>query len=75
MIDSECNTGGHNSSKISIGAVIKNPEMLKFVPDYLKIKQMCNLAVKKLSFIIRYVSDQYKTEKIYDKLLIVRFMH
>ena len=74
MINTEYNTGGYNSSKISIGAVIKNPEMLKFVPDHLKTKKMCNLAVKK-SFIIRYVSDQYKTEKIYDKLLIVRFMH
>ena len=25
---------------------IKNPEMLKFIPDHLKTKKMCNYAVK-----------------------------
>ena len=34
------------SLKISIGAVMKNPEMLKFVPDHLKSKTMCKHAVK-----------------------------
>ena len=33
---------------ISIGTVIKNPEMLNFVPDHLKTKKMCKHAVKKL---------------------------
>ena len=60
MADSEYSTDDSKSSKISIGAVIKNPEMLKFVPDHLKTKKMCNCAVKILPFIIRYVPDKYK---------------
>ena len=28
---------------------MKNPEMLKFVPDYLKTKKMCKNAVKKIA--------------------------
>ena len=31
---------------------MKNPEMLKFVPDYLK----------KITLLLRYVPDQYKTQ-------------
>ena len=42
---------------------MKNPEMLKFVPDHLKTKQMCNYAVKKLPYLLRYVPNQYKTKK------------
>ena len=42
---------------------MKNPEMLKFVPDHLKTKQMCNYAVKKLPLVMRYVLDQCKTQK------------
>ena len=45
------------SIKISIGAVMKNPEMLKIVPDHLKTTKMCKHAVKKLPFVIRYVPD------------------
>ena len=58
----------YEPSKISIGAVIKNPEMLKSVPDYLKTKQMGNYAVEKLSFIIISVPNQYKTKKCVIKL-------
>ena len=47
----------HKSINANIGTVMKNPEILKFVPDHLKTKQMCNYAVKKLPFIIRYVPD------------------
>ena len=36
-----------DSANISIATVIKNPEMLKFIPDHLKIKNMCKHAVKK----------------------------
>ena len=32
---------------INIGTVMKNPEMLKFVPGHLKTKKMCKHAVKK----------------------------
>ena len=47
----------YKSLNISIGTVRKNPEMLKFIPDLLKTKQLCNYAVKKLPFVIRYVLD------------------
>ena len=33
---------------ISIGTVMKNSEMLKFVTDHLKTKKMCKHAVNKL---------------------------
>ena len=36
MVDSKYSTDNYKSSKISIGAVIKNLELLKFVPDHLK---------------------------------------
>ena len=42
----------------SIGGKTKNLEMLKIFPDYLKTKKICKGAVKKLSFIVRYVHDQ-----------------
>ena len=38
--------GTYKSLNINIGTVVKNPEMLKFVPDHLKTKQMCNYAFK-----------------------------
>ena len=41
----------YKSLSISIGTVIKNPEMLKFIPDYLKIKKMCKHAAKKLPYL------------------------
>ena len=39
MIDGKYNPGNYKSSKISIKAIIKNPEMLKLVPDKPKIKK------------------------------------
>ena len=36
-----------NYLKISIVAVIKNPEILRFVSDYLKSKRKCKYVVKK----------------------------
>ena len=43
---------------------MKNPEMLKFVPDYLKTNKMCKHAVKKLPCLLRYVLDQYNTQQM-----------
>ena len=37
MFDSKSRTDDYKSSKISIGPVMKNPEMLKFVFDHLKL--------------------------------------
>ena len=51
----------YKSLHIIIGVEIKNPEMLKFVPDHLKTKKMCKHAVKKFPDLLRYVLDQYKT--------------
>ena len=45
------------SLNISIGTVMKNPEMLKFIPDHLKTKKMCKHTVKKLPYLLRYVPD------------------
>ena len=36
----------YKSLHISIEIVMKNPEMLRFVPDHLKTKNMCKNAVK-----------------------------
>ena len=55
MVNSEYSMDNHKSLKISIRSIVKNPKILKFVP-----KKMCELAVKKLPFVIRYVPDQYK---------------
>ena len=38
MVDSEYSKDDLKTPKVSIGAIMKNPEMLKFVPDHLKIK-------------------------------------
>ena len=46
MVDSAYIVNIYKSVKVSIGTVVKNPEMLKFIPDHLKTKTMCNLAVK-----------------------------
>ena len=40
MVDSEYSTNNYKSSKISITTVMKNPEMLKFVPDHLQTKNV-----------------------------------
>ena len=45
IVDSEYSTDNYKSPKISIGAVMKNPEMFKFVSDHLKTKKMYKHAV------------------------------
>ena len=49
----------HNSLKISTGAVIKIPEMLKLKKlekNQIKTKKLCKHSVKKLPFVIRLCS-------------------
>ena len=53
--------GIYKSLNINIGAVMKNPEILKFVHDHLKTKKMSKHAVKKLPYLLWYVPNQYKT--------------
>ena len=60
----------YKSLNINIGKVIKNPEMLKFIPGHLKTKKMCKHAVKKLPYLLRYVPDQYKTQQMCDKAIL-----
>ena len=55
MADSDYSTDNYKSLKISIGTVIKNPEMVRFIPNHLKTKSMYKNAVRKLPFITRYV--------------------
>ena len=46
MIDSEYGMDICKSSKNSIGTVMRNPEMLKFVPDHLKTKKCASIQLK-----------------------------
>ena len=43
MVDSKYETDNRNSSKISIGTKMRNTEMLKSVPDYVKINKCVNM--------------------------------
>ena len=45
----------YKSLNVSIRTVMKNPEKLKFVPDHLKTKKMCQHVVKTLPYLLRYV--------------------
>ena len=65
MVD---NIDTYQSFNINIGTVMKNPEMLKFIPDHLKTEQISNYAFKKLPFIIRYVPET-KTKKLCDRAI------
>ena len=60
----------YQSLNISIGTVMKNPDMFKFVADHLKIKKMGKHAVKKCPYLLRYVPDQYKTQKMCNKAIL-----
>ena len=59
-----------NIISINIGILIKNPEMLKFVPNHLKNKKKCKQVVKKLPDLLRYVSDQYKTQQMCNQAIL-----
>ena len=58
------------SLRTSIGAIIKNPEMLRFVTDHFKTKKMCKHVVKKLPFVTRYVPNQYKGQQMHDIIFL-----
>ena len=57
MVDSEYSMDIYTSIKISLGTVMRNPEMLKHVPDHLKTNKIFKHVVIKLPFLIRYVPD------------------
>ena len=52
----------------NIGAITKDLEMLRLVPDHLKTKRMFKHAVENLPFLIKYVPDWYTTQRIYDQI-------
>ena len=56
MVDSEYSIDTYKSVKISIETVMRNLEMLKFVPDHLKTKKMFKYAVKKITLSFKICS-------------------
>ena len=58
MVDSKNNTDNDRALKISIETIIKDPEMLE------KTKNMCKNAVKKFSFVIKYVPEQVMCDNV-----------
>ena len=67
MVDSEYSSDKCKSLKITIRSIIKNSEMLRFIPDHIKTKKTYKHAVKKLSFLIKYVPDRYKTQQMVER--------
>ena len=67
MIEIENNPDNYQTSTETI---IKNPEMLKFILDYLKTRKMCKSADKKLLFVITYVPDPYKNQEMSNKVIL-----
>ena len=70
MVDSKYSPENYKSFTMSIVAIIKNTEMLRFAPDHLKTKKMCKAVVKTLPFVIRFVPDQYQTQETCDKVIL-----
>ena len=70
MVDSEHNMIIYKSIKISTGAVMNNLEIVKFVPDHLKTKKICEHAVKKIPFVIQHVLDRYKSQQMCSKAIL-----
>ena len=46
MVDIEYSTDKYKSLKLSIGAIIKNPEIVRFAPIILKLKKCVNMQAK-----------------------------
>ena len=65
MVDSEYTSDNYKSLKLGIGEVIKRLEMLRFVPDQLQAKRLFKNVVTKLPFVIRYVTNRYKTQEMW----------
>ena len=58
MVDCEYSTNIYNVLNISIGTVMRNQEMLKFVLDHFKDRKISKHAVKNLLYQLRCVPDQ-----------------
>ena len=76
MVGSEYSTNICTKSlRISIGILMRNPDILQFVADNLKRKNMCKHAVKKLLYLLRYVLDQYKTQQMCEEAILEKGEH
>ena len=69
MVVHEYSTNIYKSLNISIGTDIRNPEILNFAPDYFKTLKK-NMQFKTLPFVIRYVLDQYKNQRMCNKAIL-----
>ena len=49
---------------------MKNPKMLKFFTVNVKTKNMSQHAVKKLPFVIRYISIRFKIQRMCNKAIL-----
>ena len=47
-----------------------SPEVLRFVSHHLKTKKTFKNPFKMLLFVVRYVTDWYKTQEMYDKIIL-----
>ena len=61
-----------DSANIRIGTVIKNPEILKFIPDHLKTKNMCKHAVKKCT---RKYTWKYLKQDVLTFHILLKFLN
>ena len=60
----------YKSLNITIGTVMKNRELLKFVTDHLKTKKISKHAVKLLPYLLRYFPSQYRIQQMCDKPIL-----
>ena len=56
--------------KRSIGEIIKDLEILRLAPNDLKIEKMYKHVVKMLPFLIKYVPELDKTQRMCDKVIL-----
>ena len=68
MVDREYNMDIYKSVKINVEIEMRNPEMLKLVPNHLKTKKMCKHAVIKLPFITSMFPINIRLNKCVAKL-------
>ena len=61
LVDSQYSAGDYKYSKFSIGGIMKNPEMLKFVLDHLETKKMCNKTILEDDWTLKSAPNWYKT--------------
>ena len=73
MVGSEYSTEDYKFLIINIGIIMRKPEMLKYVTDHLKTKNVCKHAVKRLHLVKIYVLDQNKTQKTSEKAPLESF--